>query len=229
MFTIAQALTRLTAGQHNLLKTQYGVMSAAQQLQRINEILDRWYEAEDWRGVRSVQALTSVSGIISLPAAYLRADKRIVVTTEGHCGCYFEIKPLEYQFQLDGPGYFDVTEGCCYGVAIDLGDDASGVRRYQLTGEAATLDTYAYKAVLRLRYVYATTTTPVVVPDCYSAIVLSVRAFNAEDEGAYDVANNLWGQVFQMLDDNIGQFEEGNDWGVMPIDPLCAAPNYNAL
>lgn len=230
MFTIAQALTRLTAGQNNLLKTSYGVMSNDQKLQRINEILDRWYEAEDWRGVRSVQALTSSGGIISLSAGYLRADKRISITTAGREGDFFEIKPLDWQFQTGGPGYFDVTTGCnCFGVAIDLGDNASGVRRYQLTGDATVLDALTYSAVLRKRYVWATDTTPTVIPDCYTALELSVRARHMEDENAFDTANQLWQSVWTMLDSNLGQFEQGNDFGSMPIDPLCSVPQFAAI
>ncbi|MDO6575610.1 hypothetical protein, partial [Staphylococcus pasteuri_A] len=78
-------------------------------------------------------------------------------------GQYYEIKPLEYQFQPNGPGYFDVTEGCV-GVAIDLGDNASGVRRYQLTGNTTDLDALTFSAVLRKRYVWATDTSTTVIP-----------------------------------------------------------------
>lgn len=229
MFTIAQAITRLTAGQHNLFKTQYGTMTAPQQLARINEILDRWYESGSWRGVLVPDvALTSSGGIVSLPAAYLWVDKRIVITTDGHEGCYYETKPLTYRYQPNGPGY------CvgCLGVAVDLGDNGSGVRQYRLTYDPdhyAAVDALAYAAVLRKRYVWATDTTPTVIPDCYAALVLSARAMAAEDEQAVGPAADYWAQAYAVLDSNLGQFEEGNDLGVMPIDPLCAAPGYNAI
>lgn len=219
VFTIAQALTRLTAQQRNPFKTTYGTMTDPQQLQRINQILETWYDSDSWRGVRSVEALTSSGGIISLPAAWLRAEQRISVTTEGKCG-FFEIKPLEYQFQSGGPGYFDVTE-VCYGVAIDLGDNASGVRRYQLTGTALDLDFLAYRAVLRRRYVYAVDTVPTVIPDCFPALELSVRAMAAADAGANDLSKDLWAQAYQKLDSNIGQFNQGTEYGVMQMDPHC--------
>ena len=203
-------------------------MTDGQKLQRINEILDRWYEAEDWRGVRSVQALTSVGGIITLDAGYLRADKRITITTAGHEGCFYEIKPLDYQFESSGPGYFDVATGCL-GVAIDLGDHTNGQRRYQLTGDTTVLDAFTYKAVLRKRYVWATDTTPIVIPDCYTALELSVRARHMEDEGAFDTSRGLWQDVWTMLDSNLGQFEQGNDFGSMPLDPLCSVPQFAAI
>lgn len=229
MFTIAQALTRLSSGARNLFVTSQGTLSAGQQLQLINEILEEWYKNESWRGVREVVgSLTPSSGIISLAAGYLRADKRFTITTDGHEGCFYEIKPLDFQFQTNGPGYYDVTE-LCLGVAIDLGDNASGVRRYQLDGATATVDAFTFSAVLRKRYVFATDTTPTVIPDCYPALERSVMAKIALYEGDLDRANKLWSDAFQLLDVDLGQFEEGNDFGALSMDPLCAAPQYNAV
>jgi len=217
-FTVAGALTRLNASQRNPFLTTYGLMSAGQQLQRINELLDIWYVSDSWRGIRGVIVLTSVLGIVSLPAAYLRADKRITITTAGHEGCYYEIKPIEYQFQSGGPGYWDVSRGC-FGVAIDLGDVA-GIRQYQLTGNTTTLDSYAYKAVCRKRFNFITDTATVVVPDCYSALELSVRAMAAADANANELAKDLWNQAFIKLDSDLGQFQDGDEWPVMQLDPF---------
>jgi len=228
VFTISQALTRLTSQQNNPFTTTYGTMNPPQQLQRVNQILDKWYESESWRGVRSVIALTSSGGVISLPAAWLRAEKRIAVTTEGKCG-FYEIKPLGYQFQTGGPGYFDVTKGCL-GVAIDLGDNTNGVRQYQLTGVVADLDALSYSAVLRKRYVYATDTSTVVIPDCFTALEISVRAMAASDANAVELSNGLWAEAFAVLDSGLGQFEAGNDFGVLETDPMCAQGTlYNAI
>lgn len=227
MFTIAQALTRLNALQRNPFTTSYGTMSSGQQLARINQILETWYDSDSWRGVRSVQALTSSAGIIALPAAYLRAEKRISVTTTGKGG-FFQIKPIQYQFESGGPGWFDVTKNSP-GVAIDLGDNASGVRHYQLTGVAADLDALAYSAVLRLRYVYATDTAPAVIPDCFSALELSIRAMAAADANANELSLNLWLQAYQKLDSSLGQYEEGNDMGILQIDPFIGMGSVENL
>lgn len=229
MFTIAQAITRLTSGVRNLFATSRGTLSGAQQLQVINEILEEWYKNESWRGVREVVgSLTPSGGIITLGSGYLRADKRFNITTDGHEGCFYEVKPLDFQSSPSGPGYYDVTKGCL-GVAIDLGDNASGVRRYQLDGSTATLDAFTFSAVLRKRYVFATDTTPAVIPDCYPALERSVMAKIALYEGDLDRANKLWSEAFGLLDADLGQFEEGNDWGALPIDEMCAAPQYNAI
>lgn len=229
MFTIAQAITRLAGGARNLFLTSQGDLSAGQRLQLINEILEEWYKNESWRGVREVVgSMTTSSGILILAAGYLRADKRFTITSDGHQGCFYRIKPLDFQFQEGGPGWYDVTEGCL-GIAIDLGDNASGVRRYQLDGATATLDAYTFSAVLRKRYVYATDTTPTVIPDNYPALECSVMAKIAHYEGDLTRAEKLWNKAYGLLDADLGQFEEGEDLGSLPIDAMCAAPQYNAV
>jgi hypothetical protein len=234
MFSIATALTRLAAGPRNLFLTQNGVMSPTQQLHRVNEIMETWYNSEDWRGVREIVELTTAAGtgIISLPAGYWRAEKRFTITSDEGCGGWFEIKPLEYLYQPNGPGWFDVTKGCI-GVAIDLGDDASGVRRYQLVDDPDTLDTYTFNAVLRKRWnwsieipgsvTWATATAVLVIPDCYPALEKSVRAMAAADEGDEELSNKYWADAYQDLDNNVGQFNKGNDLGVMQIDQAIGA------
>lgn len=230
MFTIAQALSRLSSGVRNLFVTSQGTLSSGQQLQLTNEILEEWYKNDSWRGVREVATgLVTSGGILTLGAGYLRADKRFNVTTTGHEGCFYEIKKLDYQSQPGGPGYFDVTKAGCLGVAIDLGDNASGVRLYQLTGSVAVLDALTFSAVLRKRYVYAADTSPTVIPDCYPALELSVMARVALSEGDLARSRELQQEAYALLDADLGQFEEGADFGVMPIDPTCAAPNYNAI
>ncbi len=223
MFTIQQAFDRITAENGDLFLN----FSPAQALQRFNRILDAWYESASWRGVKSEIALTSSGGIITLPSAWIRLDKRIVVTTPGQCGRFFEIKPLEYKYQTGGPGYFE--NAACLGVAIDQGDNASGVRTYQLTGNTTTLDGYAYSAIARKRYVWTEDFDTVVIPDCYSALELSVRAMKAQDDVAADLAQQYWAEAYAALDGNIGQFEEGNDFGTFAIDPGVALNCANLI
>lgn len=230
VFTISTALSRLSGGVRNLFVTSQGTLSSGQQLQLVNEILEEWYKNDSWRGVREVVGTLATSGgILTLAAGYLRADKRFNVTTDGHEGCFYEIKKLDYQSQPGGPGYFDVTKAGCLGVAIDLGDSTGGVRRYQLTGSTAALDALTFSAVLRKRYVYATDTATTVIPDCFPALELSVMARVALSEGDLTRSRELQQEAYALLDADLGQFEEGGDFGVMPIDRLCAAPNYNAI
>lgn len=199
-------------------------MSAGQQLQRINEILDSFYEDGTWRGVRLPLALTSSSGVITLPAGYLRLDKRIRITTDGHYGCFIDIVGPEWRYRANHPGTCDK--------AVDLGDNASGQRQYRLTEDTeqyATYDALTYEGLARKRFVYITDTATVVVPDNYSALELGWRAKHAQDEQANELAKDLWGQAFAKLDAGLGEFEQGNEMGVMPMDPMSAAPCYNAV
>ena len=47
---------------------------------------------------------------------------------------------------------------------------------------------------------------------------MGIRACNAVDEQA-DNADVLWAKAFQALDDSMGQFNQGNEYGVFQIDP----------
>jgi len=219
--TIAQAITRLTASQQNPFLTKYGTMSSPQQVQRINEILDTWYTSDSWRGVRKTVDLTSVLGIITLPATYLRVEKRIAITSPGCCGWFYDIKPMEWQFQTGGPGWFD-PERCCIGAAIDLGDNSSGQRQYQLTGDTDTVDSRTYTGLARLRYNFTTDTSTPIIPDCYTALEISARAMRAMDTNATGLAQELWGQAFARLDSDLGQYQMGDENGVLQLDPSCA-------
>lgn len=222
MFTFTQAFARLAASQYSLILTQYGAMSAGQQLDLGNKILEEWYNnVENWRGVRKeVTGMASSSGIITLAAAYLRAEQRfIVINADGDYIGVFPIKDLDHKYQPNGTGYYDSDE-TCVGLAGDLGDNASGVRRYQLDGDPTVLDTYTYNAICRLRYVWATDANTTVVPDCYPAFEMSWRAQIARNEQAYDDAEALMMKAYQMLDANVGAFNQGNDRGVLPIDPM---------
>lgn len=226
MFTYATAISRLGSGQQSLWVTNYGTMSDAQKLQRLNEVMDRIYEEESWRGVREPVALTCSSGIITLSAAYLRLEKRIRVTTTGHCNNWLEVKGEEYRFQWNGPG------NCYCGVAVDMGDDATtGQRKYRLAdpnnAEAITqADALTYEGYARKRFVWVSDTATVVVPDCFAAIKLGVRAANCEDQGQFDKALGFWQQCFAILDSNLGEFVEGNDPGSVQITPPETAEFY---
>ncbi len=215
MYTIATAIDRITAENGDLFLN----FSPAQALQRINRIISAWYESASWRGVKEEITFSSVSGLVTLDEEWLRLEKRIVALNSDGCSLgFFEIKPLEYKYQTGGPGYFQDDQACCLGVAIDKGDSSTGQRRYQLTGDPDVLDTYTLSAIARKRYVYATDLDTIVVPDCYSALELAARAMKAQDDVASDLAADYWAQSYAALDGNIGQFEEGNELGVMQID-----------
>jgi len=219
-FTIATAITRLTGSKFNLFLSQNGQFSNVQQLQRINQVLEQFWLKGSWPGLHTEATVTSSGGVITLGASYLRLDglaaSKDFTAPDTGCWTNIDIKPMQYRWQPGGPGYFDPTDVCGV-IAYDLGD-VGGVRKYQLTGETATLDTYKYRGFARKRYVWATADSTVVTPDCYPALEMGVRAYNAEDEQA-DNVDALWAKAFQALDDSMGQFNQGNEYGVLQIDP----------
>ena len=229
-FSIATALSRLGAGRFNLWIGQNGTASAGQQLARYNQIMEEFWLKGTWPGLHEEITLASVSGVITLGAAYLRLDglSASPAFTPPAAGCWSQIaiKPMQHRWQPGGPGYFTPTVACDV-IALDRGD-AAGVRVYQLTGVTATLDAWTYTGFARKRYIYATDTATVVAPDCYSALELGVRAFNARDERADD-ADKLWAEALQALDDSMGQFNEGNDFGVMQMDSIFSTAGDNAI
>ncbi len=202
MFTVATALTRLAAGKFNLTLTPYGVMTAGQLLQRINEILEKFYDRGTWRGVTSTVSLTSTAGIITLAAAYLRLDGLGIPSLNA----VVPIKPPGFQFSTGGPRPQDFN---LYGniLALDMGDNGSGQRQYQLTGSTDALDSMTFSGLARKRFNYITDTATVVAPDCYGAINKAWRAMNAEDEQADSLAQSLWAQAFAELNGNMEEFE----------------------
>lgn len=220
-FSIATALSRLAAGRFNLFLTQNGVMSASQQLARYNQIMEEFWLRGTWPGLHTEISLTPASGVITLGASYLRLDGLSSAEnfTPPEVGSWFsiDIKPMQFRWQPGGPRYFDAGNACAV-VAIDQGDNASGQRVYQLTGDTTVLDARLYKGFARKRYVYATDTADKVIPDCYSALELGVRAFNARDEQS-ELADKLWAEALQALDDSTGQFNQGNEFGVLQTDP----------
>lgn len=220
MFTFQQAIDRLRGGKTDLLLD----LTDAQATQRLNEVLSTIYESASWRGVKKEISLTCVAGVITLPEQWLRIDQRInVLNEDGDCYIgWLTIKPQEYKFQIGGPGGFINSEAGCMGVAIDQGDDDTGVRSYALTGDPNVIDLLGYKAMARRRYVWATDLDTIVVPDCYSGLELAVKAMNASDELAVDVSDNFWSKAYAAFDGNLGQYNEGNELGSMRIDPSVA-------
>lgn len=208
-FTILTAITRLTTGPTNCFKAG---LSSSQQLQRVNEVLEKFYDKGTWRGVYKQIALTSVGGIITLPSAYQRLDGLSIP----NCGYLVKIKSNLYPFQENGPHNQDWTK-YCPAIAIDMGDVA-GTRQYQLTGDPTRLDTFAYVGLARIRYVWATDTSTIVVPDSYQALRLGVISMGQEDELATDQAQKLFAQALQELEGNLAEFNSDFSYGEVQID-----------
>lgn len=208
-FTIAQAITRLTTGPINCFKAG---LTSGQQLQRVNECLERFYDKGTWRGVHQTIPLTSVNGVITLPAAYQRIDGLSVPK----CGVLVKIKSNLYPFQENGPHLQDWTKYCPT-VAIDLGD-VNQQRQYQLTGSIDRLDSFAYMGLARIRYVWTTDTSTIVVPDSYQALRMGIIALGQQDELANDQSRALFAEALQELEGNLAEFNDDFAYGEVQLD-----------
>jgi hypothetical protein len=217
-FTIANALARLSGSKFNMFLTQNGVMSNVQQLQRLNEVLEKFYDRGDWRGVHQNVSLTSVSGVITLTSSYLRLDGLGIPANN----FVVPIKNMAFAYQVGGPMIQDWTN---YGktIAIDMGENSSGLRQYQITGSATANDALTFSGLARRRFNWITDTSTVVVPDCFGALQTGVRAMAAEDENDIATAKELWSQAFAELDDNHEEFEAPQSSGILQLDPLFTA------
>lgn len=200
MFTVATAITRLTSGPTNIFGDRN--LTSGQQLQRINEILEYFYDQGTWRGVQSLQTLTTSSGILTLASAYQRLDGLAVPVY----GRKVPIKSMSWAFSANATPVQDWT---LYSdlLAIDMGDNASGLRQYQLTGGITQLDALSFSGLCRKRFSYITDTATVVSPDCYDGLVNGVLAFQAKDQKDWDNFAKLGKLALDTLNGNLGEFE----------------------
>ena len=132
------------------------------------------------------------------------------------------IKNLSYAYQSGGPGIQDWEQ---FGktVALDLGDSVEGQRQYQITGDPDASDSLTFTGLARRRYIWISDTANVVIPDCYSALELGVRAKAAADANANDLSKDLWAQAFSELDNNADEFEAPQSSGILQLDPCFTA------
>ena len=209
-FSFATAISRLTSGPTNAFKAG---LSSAQQLQRVNEVLDRFYELGTWAGVlTTISGLTTTAGVLSLPSSYIRLDG-LSIPAKGEI---IPIKSQEWAFSEAGPGMQDWTQ---YGelVAIDQGD-TNGVRTYQLTGDPSKLDLLVLAGLARKRYTWVTDTATIIVPDSYQAIRLGVIALGWEDEGDNGRYQATMDRALGVLNGNYDQSESDTEHGVVAVE-----------
>jgi len=221
-FTYSQAITRLSGGARSAFVVG---LTNEQKMQRINEVLDRFYELGTWSGVlTTIGALITTGGVLSLPSDYLRIDALAIPESN-------DIVPLrsqEWQFSEAGPGLQDWTK---YGemVAIDIGD-VNGIRKYQITGDPAKIDAYSFSALARKRYAWVTDTSATVIPDSYQALRLGVIAMGWEDEGDDARYQQMFGNALQVLNGNYDQSESDTEHGVVSVEiatSMGMIPNLN--
>lgn len=211
-FSVATAISRLESGMKSAFADG---ATAAQKLQRVNEVLDRFFEFGTFRGVRDVvTTLTTTSGVMTLAASYQRLDA-LSVTTSGQEG-KVDIKGMEWPFRPNGPGVLDWSKYPDRD-AIDMGD-VGGVRKYQLTGPTAALDALTYSGLARKRFVWITDTATVVVPDSFQALRMGVLALGFEDVSDYARSGEMFAAALKLLESNLEEFNSVEQYGFVALD-----------
>lgn len=200
MFTFATAITRLDGSLQPCFKAG---STSDQKVQRINEVLERFYELGSWRGLHVSIPLTTTAGIMTLPQAYQKIEGLGIPQSNQ----IIPIKPIEYLYQSGGVGPVDLTL-LIQLIAYDLGDNVStGLRQYQISGQTSQIDTYAFIGNARKRYVWTTDTATVIVPDSFQALRMGVLALGFEDEGDYEKCAEKFNEALRVLDGNLEEFE----------------------
>lgn len=197
-FSVATAITRLTGSGRNAFPATF---TSGNQLQRINEVLERFYEMGSWRGLHDTISLTSTNGIIALSSAYQRLDGLSIPAQN----TIISIKPMAWAFSSGGPGSQDWTQYSEL-IALDQGD-VGGVRKYQVSGNAANNDTLTFSGLARKRFTWITNTADIVCPDSFQALKLGIEAFQMEDENAHEEARAKFAEALQILNGNLQEFE----------------------
>ena len=117
-FTIATAISRLSTGSVNYFKAG---ATSAQQLQRVNECLERLWNFGMWDGLLQEISLTSTGGIITLPAQYRKLVALRI--NDSNCGNKnVSIKSQQWKFSPSAPRERNWFKGNWADVAFDLGD-----------------------------------------------------------------------------------------------------------
>lgn len=220
MFSVATAITRLTSGGFNAFPASF---SAGNQLQRINETLEMFFDQGSWRGLHDTISLTSTSGIISLSSAYQRLDGLSVPAQN----CPVPIRSMTWAFSPGGPGVQDWT---LYSelIALDMGDNASGVRRYQVSGDATAADALTFSGLARKRFTWITSTADTVVPDCFRALKLGVEALRWKDEGDDARYQAAFAEALQALNGNLQEFApDFRQVNIQPCFAMGSIPNVH--
>lgn len=207
--TAQTCIDRLVNGPRNAFAAD---LTADQQLQRLCEVIERFYEKGTWRGVHAIIDLQSSTNLISLPADYLRLDALGEPTRNSN----IPIRGLSWQFIQSGPGIQDWTK---YGqlVALDQGDTA-GIRQYLLTGQAVNNDPRLLKGLARKRFNWITDVSTAIIPDCYQAIRIGVLALGMEDEAANDASDAMFAKALAVLDSSLTEFESVTSMGSVQMD-----------
>lgn len=180
---------------------------------RINQVLERFYAENAWRGNRTVvDDLTTTSGVLTLAAGY----SALVALSEPDSGSVIPIKPMDWQFQSGGPGSHDWDEHGSNFVAIDMGD-VSGQRKYRIPGDPTFIDAKTFRGLVKKRFVPLTDSDNV-TPENREALRMGCLALHFEDKGDYDRARIEFAEAIRVLNGDL-QEHQADTLQVVQVDP----------
>lgn len=212
--TIAQAITRITDQPEPVWSPG---MTDAQKLQRINESLDNLYILGTWDGFLEEITVTTTNGVVALNPKYQTLEG--LRDPEGRD---VSIKTQTWKFSKSAPNIEDWNKWQGNPIAFDLGIQTgganSGKRLYQIPGDPAVIDTKQYKAIARLKYVWATSTSTLVIPDSFEALLFAVRALHWRDVGDLQRYDLEIAKAADLLERTLNEIIGDEDMGVLALE-----------
>lgn len=208
-FTISQAITRIDGQPEPVWSNG---MTSGQKLQRINEALEKLYILGTWDGLLEEISLSPVNGIITLDPSYYTIE-----ALKDDNGIDVSIKTQMWKYSKSAPIIDDWAKWHGAPMAFDKGDIA-GSRTYEIAGDPSDVDAIVYKGMARKRYVWAVDTSTVVSPDCFEALLLSVRSLHWQDVGDMQRAEYMAGKAVEALERILNEVLGDADMGHVTID-----------
>lgn len=178
-------------------------------ISRLNQVVERFHNNGQWKGMIAEEELTVASGVVSLPIGFqsllgIRID-----------GWPQEIVSQHYDFNTQGPGKFLDCAGSG-GLIVDLGDDATtGRKKYRLNYEAPD----EVIGLMQRRFVLLANEDDDVVPSNIGALKNGLMALNYEDQNDLERAAAYWTQAMNLLN-NETEAARGAARRLTPIQPF---------
>jgi hypothetical protein len=104
--------------------------------------------------------------------------------------------------------------------AVSATPQQAVARSYQVAGDPSYLDKLTFGGMARLRYMWATSVQLAnqVVPDCFQALIMGVRAFHWYDVGDTSRAERDFQTALAILERNLNDVLEDEDLGEVTVD-----------